>query len=74
MSLGMLEYYQRHYDLARTRLETAVAIYPSHERALLTLGEIQLRSGQTSLAVQTLEKAYVVNGADWHTHYLLAFA
>jgi Flp pilus assembly protein TadD len=72
--LGMLEYYQQHYDLARTRLETAVAIYPSHERALLTLGEIQLRSGQTSLAVQTLEKAYVVNGADWHTHYLLAFA
>jgi Flp pilus assembly protein TadD len=40
----------------------------------VTLGEIQLRSGQASLAAQTLEKAYLVNGADWHTHYLLAFA
>jgi tetratricopeptide (TPR) repeat protein len=72
--LGMLEYYQQHYDLARTRLEAAVAIYPSHERALVTLGEIQLRNGQVLLAAQTLEKAYLVNGADWHTHYLLAFA
>jgi tetratricopeptide (TPR) repeat protein len=71
---GMLEYYQQHFDLARTKLEAAIAIYPSHERALVTLGEIQLRSGQASLAAQTLEKAYLVNGADWHTHYLLAFA
>jgi len=71
---GMLEYYQQHYDLARTKPEAAIAIYPSHERALVTLAEIQLRSGQASLAAQTLEKAYLVNGADWHTHYLLAFA
>jgi tetratricopeptide (TPR) repeat protein len=72
--LGMLEYYQQHYDLARAKLEAAIAIYPSHERALVTLGEIQLRSGQALLASQTLEKAYLVNGADWHMHYLLAFA
>src|ERR1700730_6192318 len=72
--LGMLEYYQQHYDLARPKLEAAIAIYPSHERALVTLGEIELRTGQASLAARTLEKAYLVNGADWHTHYLLAFA
>ena len=71
---GMLEYYQQHYDLARTKLEAVVAINPTHERALLTLGEIELRSGQASQATQTLEKAYAVNGADWRTHYLLAFA
>jgi Flp pilus assembly protein TadD len=71
---GMLEYYQQHYDLARTKLETAISINPNHERALVTLGEIQLREKQAPQAVQTLEKAYLVNGADWRTHYLLAFA
>ena len=72
--LGMLEYYQQHYNLARPKLEAAIAIDPSHERALVTLGEIELRSGQAVQAAQTLEKAYLLNGADWHTHYLLALA
>jgi tetratricopeptide (TPR) repeat protein len=71
---GMLEFYQQHYDLARARLETVIAINPNHERALVSLGEIQLRDKQAAQAVQTLEKAYLVNGADWRTHYLLAFA
>ena len=71
---GMLEYYQQHYDLARTKLETAISINPNHERALVTLGEIQLRDKQSAQAVQTLEKAFLVNGADWRMHYLLAFA
>jgi tetratricopeptide (TPR) repeat protein len=71
---GMLEYYQQHYDLARTKLETAISINPNHERALVSLGEIQLRDKQPAQAVQTLEKAFLVNGADWRMHYLLAFA
>lgn len=71
---GMLEYYQQHYDLARTKLETAISINPNHERALVSLGEIQLRQKQPAQAVQTLEKAFLVNGADWRMHYLLAFA
>lgn len=72
--LGMLEYYQQHYDLAQTKLEAAIAINPSHERALVTLGEIELRTGKASQAAQALEKAYLVNGADWRVHYLLAYA
>jgi tetratricopeptide (TPR) repeat protein len=71
---GMLDYYQQHYDLARTKLETAISINPNHERALVSLGEIQLREKQPAQAVQTLEKAFLVNGADWRMHYLLAFA
>jgi len=71
---GMLEYYQQHFDLARTKFETAVSINPNHERALVLLGEIQLRDKQAAQAVQTLEKAFLVNGADWRMHYLLAFA
>jgi tetratricopeptide (TPR) repeat protein len=71
---GMLDYYQQHYDRARTKLETAISINPNHERALVSLGEIQLRQKQSAQAAQTLEKAYLVNGADWRMHYLLAFA
>jgi Flp pilus assembly protein TadD len=71
---GMLEYYQQHFDLARTKFETAVSINPNHERALVLLGEIQLRDKQPAQAVQTLEKAFLVNGADWRMHYLLSFA
>ena len=71
---GMLEYYQQHFDLARTKFEAAVSLNPNHERALVSLGEIQLREKQSGQAVQTLEKAFLVNGADWRMHYLLAFA
>jgi tetratricopeptide (TPR) repeat protein len=71
---GMLEYTQQHYDLARAKFETAISIFPTHERALVALGELQLRAGQPDQAAQTLEKAYRVNGADWRMHYLLAYA
>ena len=62
------------FALAQTKLEAAIAINPSHERALVTLGEIELRTGKASQAAQALEKAYLVNGADWRVHYLLAYA
>jgi tetratricopeptide (TPR) repeat protein len=72
--LGLLAYMQQHFDVARTKFEAALSIYPTHERALVSLGELQLRAGQPDQAAQTLEKAYAVNGADWRTHYLLAYA
>jgi TolA-binding protein len=72
--LGMLEYSQQHFDLARTKFEAAISLFPNHERALVALGEVQLRTNQPVQASQTLEKAYQVNGADWRMHYLLAFA
>jgi tetratricopeptide (TPR) repeat protein len=72
--LGMLEYTQQHMDLARKKFESALSIYPTHERALVSLGELQLRAGDAGQAAETLEKAFKVNGADWRTHYLLAYA
>jgi tetratricopeptide (TPR) repeat protein len=71
--LGMLEYTQEHFDAARERFQAALSIYPSHERSLLSLGELQLRTDATA-AAETLEKAYQLNGADWRTHWLLANA
>jgi tetratricopeptide (TPR) repeat protein len=72
--LGMLEYTQEHFDGARAKFQAALAIYPWHERSLLSLGELQLRTGDPLGAAETLEKAYQVNGADWRTHWLLANA
>jgi tetratricopeptide (TPR) repeat protein len=72
--LGTVEYAQEHFDAARTKFQAALSIYPSHERSLLSLGELQLRTGDAAAAAQTLEKAYQLNGADWRTHWLLANA
>jgi len=72
--LGMLEYTQEHFDPARAKFQAALSLNPSHERSLLSLGELQLRTGDPAAAAETLEKAYQVNGADWRTHWLLANA
>jgi Flp pilus assembly protein TadD len=72
--LGVSELGLEHRDLARQNYEKALSIDPSHEKTLLALGELQLRSGETQSAIITLEKAYAANGADWRTHLLLAAA
>jgi tetratricopeptide (TPR) repeat protein len=72
--LGILEYAEEHFDAARAKFQAALAIYPSHERSLLSLGELELRRGNAPGAAEILEKAYQVNGADWRTHWLLANA
>jgi tetratricopeptide (TPR) repeat protein len=72
--LGMLEYVQQHFEAARGKFEAALSIYPSHERSLLALGELELRRGDPLAAAESLEKAYQLNGADWRTHFLLANA
>jgi tetratricopeptide (TPR) repeat protein len=71
---GMLEYSQQRFDLARSKFEAALSIAPAHERTLVALGELDLRTGQPRQAAETLEKAYLNNGADWRMHYLLAYA
>jgi tetratricopeptide (TPR) repeat protein len=72
--LGMLAYAEEHFNDARAKFEAVLALYPTHERALLMFGELQLRMRDPSGAAKTLEKAYQVNGADWRTHLLLATA
>lgn len=72
--LGMVEYIQEHFDAAKGKFQAALSLYPTHERSLLALGELELRTGETTQAAETLEKAYQVNGADWRTHFLLASA
>lgn len=72
--LGVIASTEKHLDVARAKFESALALYPAHERSLLALGELQLQTGDASGAVRALEKAFAANGADWKTHFLLAQA
>ncbi len=71
---GMCDYSQNHLDLARAKFDNALSISPTHERSLVAIGELDLRVGKPEEASQALEKAFQVNGADWRTHFLLAYA
>jgi tetratricopeptide (TPR) repeat protein len=72
--LGLAEVGLQHTDLAFQAFQHALSVNPSHQRALLALGELQLKTGDPAPAIPTLEKAFQINGADWHTHFLLASA
>lgn len=72
--LGTAELGLNHPEIARQNFEHALAIDPTHERSLLALGELQLRNGEASAAIATLEKAFLKNGASWRTQLLLASA
>ena len=72
--LGMVDYKQGRFEQARAKFEKTLVMYPGHERSLLGLGELQLRAGDAAGAVQTLEKAFLANGADWRAQFLLAQA
>jgi len=72
--LGVAEAGLQHENLALQAFQHAVSLNPSHQRALLALGELQLRTGDTASAIPTLESAFHINGAEWRTHFLLASA
>jgi Flp pilus assembly protein TadD len=72
--LGTAELGLQHNNLARSQFETALRLEPTHEGALLALGELQLQSGETAAAIKTLEQTFLVNGAGWRTHLFLAIA
>jgi Flp pilus assembly protein TadD len=72
--LGVAELGLDHKDLARQDFEHALSIDAGYERALLSLGELQLSTGDTTDAIATLEKAFKAHGAGWRTRYLLASA
>jgi Flp pilus assembly protein TadD len=72
--LGTAELGLNHPDFARQNFEHALSIDPTHERSLLALGELQLRTGDIPGAIASLEKAFLKNGAGWRTLLLMASA
>lgn len=72
--LGTAEHMMKNLVAAQREYQAALALQPAHERSLLGLGEVQIQQGDPQGAESTLEKAFRMNGADWRTHLLLAYA
>ncbi len=72
--LGVAELGLQHIDLARQDFQRALSLDPNHELALVSLGELQLKSGATAEAIVSLEKAVSTGHAGWRAHYELAWA
>lgn len=72
--VGTAQYALNNRDAARDEYKKALAVAPSHERALMALGELELESGDSAGAIATLEGAFAVNGADRRTYLLLSAA
>jgi Flp pilus assembly protein TadD len=71
---GMSYWALQNKDEAKKKFELAISLRPTHAKALVALGELQLVNGDGAEAAKDLEKAFQVDGADWRTHYLLAHA
>jgi tetratricopeptide (TPR) repeat protein len=72
--LGTSELALQQTEMARKQFEVVLNVDPTYEKALLAVGEMQLRSGDTTGAIVSLEKAFDLDGASWRTHLLLATA
>jgi TolA-binding protein len=72
--MGMLDYTVKDMPGARKQFESVIASYPTHERSLLMLGQMQLQAKEYKEASATLEKAAAVDSKNWRAHYLLALA
>ncbi len=72
--LGTLEVSQNNLSAASARFEKAIALYPTHEHALLALGTLQLKNNHLPEAVATLECAVQANTLSYRAQYFLAAA
>jgi len=72
--LGVLALNNRDFSAAGQHFQTAVTNAPTHDRALLELGYVQVETHQWNSAVETLEKALQINMASSRGHLLLANA
>ena len=72
--MGMLEYTVKDMPAARKQFELVLATYPTHERSLLMLGQMQLEANENKEASATLQRAVEADASNWRAHYLLALA
>lgn len=72
--LGLIDYTAKDTPSARKQFESVLASYPTHQRSLIMLGQIQVDAGENKEASITLLKAIEVSSVNWQAHYLLAVA
>ncbi|HTQ95601.1 MAG TPA: tetratricopeptide repeat protein [Candidatus Acidoferrum sp.] len=72
--LGMIYYSEKNIPAARKQFESVVASYPTHQRSLILLGQIELDANENKQAAETLQKAVEAGAVNWQAHSLLAVA
>jgi tetratricopeptide (TPR) repeat protein len=71
---GLLAMNQGNLPAAKEQFQKAVSVYPTHERSLLALGEVQVKLKDLEPAVQTSEILLRQNSASWRAHLIAAAA
>jgi tetratricopeptide (TPR) repeat protein len=71
---GLLAMNQNNYEAAKQKFQRAVSVYPSHERSLLALGEVQLKLKENEPAAETMEALLRQDSSSWRAHLIAAAA
>ena len=71
---GLLAMNESRLDEAERQFQRAVAVYPSHQRALLALGEVQVQRKEDQPATQTMETLLRQDSSSWRGHLIAAAA
>ncbi|HUK40549.1 MAG TPA: tetratricopeptide repeat protein, partial [Candidatus Acidoferrales bacterium] len=72
--IGVLDFTVKDMPAARKQFEAVVASYPTHERSLMMLGQMQFEAKEYKESAATLQKAVDADEKNWHAHYALALA
>ena len=71
---GLLAMNQSNYPTAKQQFQRAVSLYPSHERSLLALGEVEVKLNENEPAAQTMEALLRQDSSSWRAHLIAAAA
>lgn len=71
---GLLDMNQADLPDAKRQFQRAVSIYPTHERSLLALGEVQVKLKESESAAQTMETLLRQDSGSWRAHLIAATA
>ena len=72
--MGLVDYTAKDVSAARKQFEMLLATYPTYERGLVMLGEIEFEAKEYKDASVTLQRAVEGGTNNWRAHYLLALA
>jgi len=71
---GLLAMSQNNFADAKQHFQRAVSVYPSHQRSLLALGEVEIKLNENELAAETMETLLHQDSASWRAHLIAAAA
>jgi len=71
---GLLAMNQSNYPAAKQQFQRAVSLYPSHERSLLALGEVEVKLNENEPAAHTMETLLRQDASSWRAHLIAATA